>query len=172
MKCGVSCSFSCVSELVQMAREYYGVLARERETGSRDVSDLLLGSSVVTVEQFNRRYQRYWQQATCRGAQMPIGSLTHTSEQSLLESIARLHIGQSEGCQPEPAHLAGSPWRYGPTGRSPCQTPLGKMVCTTTYVNANLLHDLINGRSCTGMLHILNQTPIDWFSKQQKLVQT
>ena len=39
-----------------MAREYYGVLAREWETGSRDVCDLPLGSPVVTVGQFNRRY--------------------------------------------------------------------------------------------------------------------
>ena len=39
-------------------------------------------------------------------------------------------------------------------------TPLDKVVRTTTYVDANLLHDLINGRSCTGILHILNQTLI------------
>ena len=51
-------------------------------------------------------------------------------------------------------------------------TPFGKMVRTMTYVDANLLHDVINGHSCTGILHILNPTPMDWFSKQQKLVQT
>ena len=39
-----------------MAREYYGVLAREWETGPRDISDLPFGSQVVTVGQFNRRY--------------------------------------------------------------------------------------------------------------------
>ena len=39
-----------------MAREYYGVLAREWETGPRDVRDLPLGSPVVTVGQFNRKY--------------------------------------------------------------------------------------------------------------------
>ena len=48
--------YSCVSELVWMAREYYGVLAREWETGPRDVGDLPLGLLVVTVGQFNRRY--------------------------------------------------------------------------------------------------------------------
>ena len=51
-------------------------------------------------------------------------------------------------------------------------TPLGKEVCLITYVDANLLHDYITGHSCTGVLHLLNQTPIEWFSKQQKLVQT
>ena len=34
-RCGVSCYFSCVSELVWTAREYYGVLAREWETGPK-----------------------------------------------------------------------------------------------------------------------------------------
>ena len=49
MRCGVSCYFSCVSELVWTAREYYGVLAREWETGPRDVGDLLLGSLDVPL---------------------------------------------------------------------------------------------------------------------------
>ncbi len=34
------------------------------------------------------------------------------------------------------------------------------------------MHDLITGRSCTGVLHLLNQTPIDWFSKRQDQVET
>ena len=52
--------YSCVSELVWTAREYYGVLAREWETGPRDVVDLPLGLLVVTVGQVNRRYWRCW----------------------------------------------------------------------------------------------------------------
>jgi len=51
-------------------------------------------------------------------------------------------------------------------------TPLGACVRTTTYKDANLLHNLVNGRSCTGILHFLNQTPIDWFSKRQGQVET
>jgi hypothetical protein len=44
--------------------------------------------------------------------------------------------------------------------------PLGKEVQTTTFVDANLYHDLISGRLATGILHLLlNKTPIDWFSK-------
>ena len=51
-------------------------------------------------------------------------------------------------------------------------TPLGKEVVTTTYVDANLYHDLITGRSVTGVLHLVNGTPIDWYSKRQATVET
>ena len=50
--------------------------------------------------------------------------------------------------------------------------PLGKPVRTTSFVDANLYHDLVNGRSVTGILHMVNQTPIDWFSKLQATVET
>jgi hypothetical protein len=50
--------------------------------------------------------------------------------------------------------------------------PLGKEVQTTTFVDANLHHDLISGRSVTGILHLLNKTPIDWYSKLQSTVKT
>eukprot|EP00957_Ditylum_brightwellii_P094283 7178694-Ditylum_brightwellii.AAC.1 len=50
--------------------------------------------------------------------------------------------------------------------------PQGKPVMTTTFVDANLLQDVITGRSCTGIIHFLNKTPIDWFSKRQNTVET
>ena len=50
--------------------------------------------------------------------------------------------------------------------------PLGNPVRTSTFVDANLLHDLATGRSCTGILHFLNKTPLDWFSKRQNQVET
>jgi hypothetical protein len=34
------------------------------------------------------------------------------------------------------------------------------------------MHDLVTGRSVTGILHLLNTTPIDWFSKKQATVET
>ena len=34
------------------------------------------------------------------------------------------------------------------------------------------MHNLITGRSCTGVIHFLNQTPIDWFGKRQAQVET
>ena len=51
-------------------------------------------------------------------------------------------------------------------------TPLGNPVRTTTWVDANLYHCKITGRACTGILHLLNQTPIDWFCKRQATVET
>ena len=39
------------------------------------------------------------------------------------------------------------------------------------FVDANLMHDLITGRSMTGILHLMNKTPIDWFSKKQATVE-
>ena len=49
---------------------------------------------------------------------------------------------------------------------------LGKCVVNTTYLDANLYHCMITGRSVTGVLHFLNQTPIDWYSKKQATVET
>jgi hypothetical protein len=50
--------------------------------------------------------------------------------------------------------------------------PKGKVMRTTTYEDANLYHDMVTGRSVTGILHLLNQTPIHWHSKRQGRVQT
>ena len=50
--------------------------------------------------------------------------------------------------------------------------PLGKPVVTVSFVDANLMHDLLTGRSVTGILHFINQTPFDWFSKKQSTVET
>ena len=50
--------------------------------------------------------------------------------------------------------------------------PLGKPVVMTHFVDANLYHDLISGRSVTGILHLWNKTPIDWYSKLQSTVET
>jgi len=51
-------------------------------------------------------------------------------------------------------------------------TPKGKPVLTTTHKDANLYHDLATGRAVTGVLHFLNQTPIDWYTKKQETVET
>ena len=40
------------------------------------------------------------------------------------------------------------------------------------YVDANLFHDALIGRSVTGILHMINATPIDWYSKKQATVET
>ena len=50
--------------------------------------------------------------------------------------------------------------------------PMGNPVVTTKYFDANLYHDLLTGRSVTGVLHFFNKTPIDWYSKKQSTVAT
>ena len=51
-------------------------------------------------------------------------------------------------------------------------TPKGKEVMITVFADANLYHDYVTGRSVTGLLMMLNKTPIDWFSKKQNTVET
>ena len=46
-----------------------------------------------------------------------------------------------------------------------------KSVTTTTFLDANLLHNLITGRSVTAVLHFFNLTPGDWYSKRQATVE-
>jgi hypothetical protein len=50
--------------------------------------------------------------------------------------------------------------------------PLGCEVITITYKDANLYHDMLTGRAVTGVLHMINGTPIDWYSKRQDTVKT
>jgi len=50
--------------------------------------------------------------------------------------------------------------------------PLGNFVMLSHYVNANLCHDMLMGRSVTGILHYLNKTPIDWYSKKKATIKT
>ena len=50
--------------------------------------------------------------------------------------------------------------------------PLGKRVITTTFLDASLLHDIVTGKSVTAVLHFVNTTPTDWFSKRQATVET
>jgi hypothetical protein len=42
----------------------------------------------------------------------------------------------------------------------------------TRYVDANLMHDIATGRSVTGILHLMNKTRIEWYSKKQATVET
>jgi hypothetical protein len=50
--------------------------------------------------------------------------------------------------------------------------PLGKYVTLTHYVDANLMHEVATGRSVTGILHIINKMPLDWYSRKQATVET
>jgi hypothetical protein len=69
-------------------------------------------------------------------------------------------------------------WTYSVYGESKEEvpsdmpTPRGKVVRTSTFEDANLMQDLTTGRSVTGILHLVNSTPIDWFCKLQGSVES
>jgi len=48
----------------------------------------------------------------------------------------------------------------------------GRQVLMTTFVDANLMHDVLSGKSVTGVLHFFNKTLIDWFTKKQNTAET
>ena len=50
--------------------------------------------------------------------------------------------------------------------------PKGKLVRTTSFRDANLYHCKVTGKAATGILHLVNQTPIDWYSRKQPTVET
>ena len=50
-------------------------------------------------------------------------------------------------------------------------TPKGKPVRITAFCDANLYHDETTGRAVSGIILLLNKTPIDWTSKRQATVE-
>ena len=50
--------------------------------------------------------------------------------------------------------------------------PLGKPVVTVSFVDANLYYCKLTGRSVTGILDMVNGTPVGWYSKRQSTVET
>ena len=66
-------------------------------------------------------------------------------------------------------------YQYGnPKEEVPKDAPIGKgnEIRITAFADANLMHDKVTGRSCTGILTLLNKTPIDWYSKRQATVES
>ena len=53
-----------------------------------------------------------------------------------------------------------------------CPKPHGPPVIMTSYVDANLCHDMTTGRAVTGTIHLLNQTVISYYTKKQPVVET
>ena len=50
--------------------------------------------------------------------------------------------------------------------------PLGKYVSITHYVDNNLFHDQLTGNSATIILHMVNKTPLYWYSKKHITAET
>src|SRR5687768_1325825 len=52
------------------------------------------------------------------------------------------------------------------------QSQLGNLCTITTYVDADHARDQVTRRSVTGIVVLLNNTPVSWLSKQQKTVES
>src|SRR5688572_31921812 len=50
--------------------------------------------------------------------------------------------------------------------------PLGNLCTITTYVDADHARDQVTRRSVTGIVVLLNNTPVSWLSKRQKTVES
>jgi hypothetical protein len=50
--------------------------------------------------------------------------------------------------------------------------PLGKYATLSHYVDSNLMHDITTGKLVTGILHLINKNPLNWYSKKQATVET
>src|SRR5688500_19084381 len=50
--------------------------------------------------------------------------------------------------------------------------PLGNICTITTYVDVNHARDQVTRRSVTGIVVLLNNSPISWLSKRQKTVES
>jgi hypothetical protein len=48
---------------------------------------------------------------------------------------------------------------------------LGKYVMFMHYFDANLSHDMLTGHSVMGILHLMNKTPIKWYSEKQVTIE-
>ena len=73
----------------------------------------------------------------------------------------RVRTGESE-C----VGLPNEPYRWDYSVYGNVKEPLGKYVTATRYVDANLFHAILSNIAVTRTLHLINKTPIDWYSKK------
>ena len=50
--------------------------------------------------------------------------------------------------------------------------PLGKIIQKSSFFDANLSHDLVTGHAIARILHLVDQTAIEWYCKKQATVAT
>ena len=50
--------------------------------------------------------------------------------------------------------------------------PKGETVIMSSFVDASLYHCKVTGRAVTGIIHLLNKTPIDFYTKKQGTVES
>ena len=64
------------------------------------------------------------------------------------------------------------PWKCQRRNPKGYTQAISEKLITTTFLDANLLHDIVTGKSITAVLHFVNTTPTDWLSKRQATVET
>ena len=52
-----------------------------------------------------------------------------------------------------------------------CTIPMGKTILISSLINNKLMADMDTGRSQIGIIHLLKNTPIEWYSKLQYFVE-
>jgi hypothetical protein len=93
------------------------------------------------------------------------------------DAAIRFRVGIPDYSEQDASYVKHS-WEYSVYGNVQEEIPSdmpeakGKPVRLTCFWDANLMHDLTTGRSCTGVLHMINQTPADWYAKRQSTVET
>jgi hypothetical protein len=93
------------------------------------------------------------------------------------DAAIRFRVGIPD-CSEQDASYVKHSWEHSVCGNVQEEIPSdmpeakGKPVRLTCFWDANLMHDLTTGRSCTGDLHVINQTPADWHAKRQSTVET
>ena len=93
------------------------------------------------------------------------------------DAAIRSHTGipDNESLYPEPA--AEYDWSRSVYGNAPeefpadAPVPKGKCVRHSTFVDANLMHCSVTGKACTGIIHMINGTPVDWYAKRQGTIE-
>ena len=95
-------------------------------------------------------------------AYLPVGAIRFRTHEPDYSSI------QEQGFDWE-RPVSGNVKKHIPPGISKA---LGKFVVTTHYVDTNLLHDCVTGRSVTAVLHLIYGIPTDWYSKSQATAET
>ena len=90
---------------------------------------------------------------------------------------ARILIDTNEHVVPHDVSIVGHNWRELYPGA--CEelppdmpVPLMKPIDITVYVDADHASDLVTRRSVTGILILLNSTPIRWYSKRQNTIES
>ena len=88
----------------------------------------------------------------------------------------RTHVPDNERLYPEPSEQHD--WTRTPYGVHPeefpdyAPLPKGNTVRHSCFVDANLMACQVTGKSVTGIVHMVNGTPVDFYSKLQSTVET